>query len=151
MGTQPTGQICTVTKGAGTSVVSTVTGVAVVCATDTFTIGGAVTGLTSESQVTLLNDGANPVTTTDGSFSFSTPVAASGAYNVTVGTQPTGQTCTVTNGSGLASAMNVTNVAVACAANTYTIGVSVTNLETGGQLVLETMAAIRSPLPEMAA
>ena len=88
VGTQPTGQICTVSKGAGASVVSAVTTVAVVCATDTFTIGGAVTGLTSGSQVTLFNDGANPVITTDGSFSFSTPIAANGAYNVTVGTQP---------------------------------------------------------------
>ncbi len=138
VGTQPAGQTCTVAKGTGTSVVSAVTSVAVVCAKDTFTIGGAVTGLTSGSQVTLLNDGANPLTTTeDGSFSFSTPVASSGAYNVTVGTQPAGQTCTVSNGSGIASAMNVTNVAVACATNTYTIGGSVSNLASGGQLVLK--------------
>ena len=46
-------------------------------------------------------------------FTFSTAISSGAAYSVTVLTQPAGQSCTVTNGSGTASA-NVTNVQVAC-------------------------------------
>src|SRR5208337_980502 len=35
-------------------------------------------------------------------------------YNVTVETNPPGQTCAVTNGSGTVASANVTNVAIAC-------------------------------------
>ena len=39
---------------------------------------------------------------------------------MTVGTQPAGQTCTVTNGSGTVGAANVTNVAVSCVVTAIT-------------------------------
>jgi hypothetical protein len=138
VGTQPTGQTCTVTDGAGTSVVAPVTGISVLCATDTFTIGGNITGLASGDQVTLDNNGADPLTVTaNGQFTFSGPVAYNGTYNVTVGTQPPGQTCTVTNGSGIATAMNITNIGIACSTDTYTISGHVTGLAAGTQLVMD--------------
>jgi hypothetical protein len=138
VGTQPTGQTCTVTNGAGTSVIAPVTGISVLCATDTFTIGGNITGLASGAQVTLDNNGAEPLTVTaNGPFTFSVPVAYNGTYNVTVGTQPVGQTCTVKNGSGIATAMNITNIGIACSTDTYTINGNVTGLAAGTQLVLD--------------
>ena len=39
-----------------------------------------------------------------------------------MGTNPSGQTCTVANGSGTIAAANVTNVAVTCTANSATSG-----------------------------
>lgn len=36
------------------------------------------------------------------------------AYTVTVGTQPNGETCNITNGSGIINATNVTNISVVC-------------------------------------
>ncbi|MEH6584815.1 MAG: hypothetical protein V7754_23035, partial [Halioglobus sp.] len=49
-----------------------------------------------------------------GIFTFATLVANSSPYAVTVLTQPTGQTCTVTAGSGAVAGANVTSVAVNC-------------------------------------
>jgi hypothetical protein len=98
------------------------TGVAV-CFEDTpvpltYTVGGSVTGLASGQSVALLNNAGNSTTVNSNtSFTFSTAINSGGAYAVTVGTQPTGQTCTVTNGSGNVSA-NVTNVSVSCTDNT---------------------------------
>ena len=36
----------------------------------------------------------------NGSFTFATPVASGAGYGVTVKTNPSGQACTVSNGSG---------------------------------------------------
>jgi hypothetical protein len=135
VGTQPTGQTCTVTNGSGTATAN-VTTVSVTCVADTYTIGGAVTGLAAGQSVVLLNNAGNSTTVNSNtSFTFSTAINSGGAYAVTVGTQPTGQTCTVTNGSGTASA-NVTNVSVTCVTNTYTVGGSVTGLAAGQSVVL---------------
>lgn len=80
----------------------------------TYTIGGMVTGL-SGTVVLQNNGGNNLAVSATGSFKFTTAVASGSTYNVTVQTQPSNQTCTVTNGSGTASA-NVTNVQVSCGA-----------------------------------
>jgi hypothetical protein len=120
VGTEPTGETCTVTNGSGTVGSANVTNVAVACAASaTFSIGGTVSGLNSSTSVTLLDNGTNSLkVTANGSFTFTTKLASGATYNVTVGTQPTGETCTVTNGSGTVGSSNVTNVAVACSSGT---------------------------------
>lgn len=92
----------------------------------TFTIGGAVTGLTG-TVVLQDNGGDNLAVAADGSFTFARAIAQGSAYSVTVLTQPTGQTCAVTSGSGTANA-NVAGVGVACTTNQYTIGGTATGL-----------------------
>ena len=118
VGTQPAGQTCTVTNGSGTVGAANITNVAVACVNNppsTYTIGGTVSGLGAGKSVGLLNNGGDGVTVNaNGGFTFATALASGAAYNVTVGTQPTGQTCSVTNGSGTVGAANITNVAVAC-------------------------------------
>jgi len=80
----------------------------------TYTIGGTVTGLDSGQSVTLLNNGGNArIVSANGTFTFTTAVVSGGAYAVTVGTQPSGKTCTATNASGTV-AVNVSNVSVSC-------------------------------------
>ncbi len=103
-----------------------------------FTAGGAVSGLTGAGLV-LQNNGGNftPVAAS-GNFTFSNTVGIGLPYNVTVNTQPAGQTCTVANGSGTANA-NVANVAVNCV-NTYTVGGNVSGLA-GTGLVLQNNGA----------
>ncbi|MDE2450269.1 MAG: hypothetical protein KGO22_14940 [Gammaproteobacteria bacterium] len=83
----------------------------------TYTIGGTITGLSAGGLV--LADGSQTVspTASAASFTFGTAVAASTSYSVTVSTQPSGETCTVANGSGTVASANVTGVQVACAAN----------------------------------
>jgi hypothetical protein len=120
VGTQPTGETCTVTGGSGTVGTKNVTTVKVTCASSTtFTIGGTVNGLNSGTSVTLLDNGGDSLTVSaNGAFTFKTALASGATYNVTVGTEPTGETCTVTNGSGKVGTSNVTNVAVACSSST---------------------------------
>ena len=80
-------------------------------------VGGTVSGLGDGRSVTLLNNGSDALRVSrNGSFSFSDRIDANGGYAVTVGTQPVGQTCGVTNGSGTidADGTSVDNVDVAC-------------------------------------
>jgi len=103
----------------------------------TYTIGGAVSGLTGTGLVLQDNGGNNLPVSANGSFTFTTAITGGGAYAVTVLTQPStpAQTCAVTDGTGTASA-NVTNVQVACTTTTYTIGGTVSGL-LGTGLVLQ--------------
>ena len=117
--TQPTGETCTVTNGSGTVGSSNVTNVQVACAastTGTYTIGGTISGLTATGLV--LANGTDTVSPAANAttFVFPTAVVSGASYSVTVSTQPSGETCTVTNGSGTVGSSNVTNVQVACAA-----------------------------------
>ena len=125
--TQPDTQTCTVSNGLGTMGSSNVTNVIVTCSTNTYTVGGSVSGLSG--TVTLQNNSSNstPIST-NGPFTFSTPVAEGSSYAVTVLTQPENQTCMVSNGSGTMGSSNVTNVSVICAANTTTISVDATGV-----------------------
>jgi hypothetical protein len=77
-------------------------------------VGGTVSGLTGTGLVLQDNGGSNLSVTGNGSFVFATQVPYGSTYAVTVQTQPTGQTCTVTNGSGTMGNANVTGVDVAC-------------------------------------
>lgn len=81
----------------------------------THTVGGTVSGLVGMGLVLQNGAGNHLAVAAAGAFTFVTPVADNASYNVGVQTQPAGQTCTVQNGSGTASAA-VTNVVVACVA-----------------------------------
>jgi hypothetical protein len=117
--TQPAAQTCTVSNGSGTVEGANITGVSVVCAANTVTLGGAVSGLSG--TVILQRAGGELLSlSANGAFTFPTPVAEGSIYAVNVKTQPAGGTCTVTQGSGVVGSANVTNVAVACVANAFT-------------------------------
>src|ERR1022692_4518519 len=76
-------------------------------------IGGIISGL-SGTVVLQDNNTDNYSTSTNGPFIFATALSSGATYNVTVLTQPAGQTCVVGNGSGTVSGANVTNVTVTC-------------------------------------
>lgn len=99
--------------------------------TAAYKIGGTVTGL---SGILVLQDnGADDLSiTTSGTFTFAKALTNGSSYAVTVKTQPAGQTCSVTNGSGKVSGANVTSVVVSCG---YTVGGTVSGLN--GTLVLQ--------------
>ena len=80
----------------------------------TITISGTISGLTASGLV-LQNNGANNQTISSGATTFTMSSQTSGTYAVTVQTQPTGLTCSVSNGSG-SSTSNVTNVSISCSA-----------------------------------
>jgi len=96
-----------------------------------YTLGGTVSGLTVGGLVLANGSATLPIGSGATSFTFSSALPAGSAYAVTVKTSPTGFSCTVTNGSGTASA-NVQNVAVSCQALTYTLGGAIQGLISKG-------------------
>ena len=69
------------------------------------------------------NGGDDLSVSANGSFTFATSLVSGAAYAVTVKTNPAGQTCTVSGGSGTVGSANVTSVAVSCASGaTYSVG-----------------------------
>lgn len=109
--------------------------------TGSYTIGGSVTGLTGTGLV-LSDNSTDTLAITAGAAGASVPftfkTAVTGAYDVEVKTQPSGQTCTAANNKGTATA-NVTAVTVACTTNsvTATIGGTLSGLATGGSVILQ--------------
>ena len=107
-------------------------------AATTYTIGGTISGLSSGSLV-LKNNGGDTLTISANStnFTFATALANSATYAVTVGTQPSGLTCSVSNGTGTVASANVTNVTVTCATNSYTVGGTVSGLASGTSFTIQ--------------
>ena len=93
-------------------------------------MGGTITGLTGTGLVLVNGSDSTPISA-GASFTMANLVPKNAAYNVTVGTQPTGQTCLVTNGSGTMGTANVTNVSISC--DNGTISGTVTGLPSGLQ------------------
>ena len=82
------------------------------------------------------NGGDDLSVSANGPFNFATKLAGGAAYNVTVKTNPSGQSCSVANGSGTIGSADVTNVAVTCTTiPTYAVGGSVSGLS--GTVVLQ--------------
>ena len=112
--TPPIGETCVVENSYGTvqQSIGNVNSIVVVCnvtisaAND---VTGQVNGLKSGNQVKLSNNGTDSYTVTGTGaammvFAFPTPLGLGAAYNVAVQTNPSGQTCTVTNGVGTITA-----------------------------------------------
>ncbi len=132
-------QTCLITNGSGTVAAANITNVTVACTTPSYTVGGSVSGLAAGNSVVLRNNGSNNLSVAaNGSFTFTTPIANDAGYEVTVFTQPTtpNQTCAVTSGSGTINGANISNVAVVCTTNTYTVGGAVTGLAAGNSVGL---------------
>ncbi len=133
--TQPAGETCTVTSGSGTANAN-VTSVVVSCTANTppvtYTIGGTIEGLTAAGLV-LQDNGGDNYSATAGTafpFTFATALTSGATYAVTVQTQPTGETCVVSDGSGTASA-NVTTVIVSCSQYAANLGTNVVSVTVG--------------------
>jgi hypothetical protein len=109
----PKSQTCMVMNGSGTVGTADITNVQIACSTNAFTIGGSISGL--NGTITLKDNGGDAtMISANGMFTFATPVASGSTYAVTVSTQPPGQLCTVTKGSGTVMNSNITTVVVTC-------------------------------------
>lgn len=97
-----------------------------------YTIGGTVSGLTATGLV-LTDNGGDNLSLSSGAttFTFSQALASGASYSVAVATQPTGETCTVSSGSGTVT-NSVSNVSVTCASGLYSITGSASGLTTAG-------------------
>jgi sugar lactone lactonase YvrE len=132
--TQPAGFTCSVSTGSGVVFANNVGNVAVHCSSKAYNLGGSVAGLTG-TVVLQVNSGNTLSVATNGAFTFANQIASGSPYNVTVLTQPTGQSCSVASGTGTMGAANIANVAITCTTDTYTVGGTVSQLN--GSMVLQ--------------
>lgn len=120
--TQPATQVCAVSDGAGRNVMADVTSVRVTCAGRSYSVGGAVVGLssTTTSNLTLANNGQDVIRIgAAGVFMFPTPLPSGASYSITVTGQPQGQTCIVMGGAGKVEQADVRSISVQCTAGAW--------------------------------
>lgn len=116
--TQPPGVKCTLGPNATGQVNGANVTVTVTCVPAPYTVGGTVQNLAADGTLTLLNNNGDALAVTaNGPFVFSENAAAGDTYAITVGTQPTGQTCTVSDGSGTVTSASVAMAVVNCSAS----------------------------------
>jgi hypothetical protein len=95
-------------------------------------LSGTVSGLTTDG-LTLASNGVNlPISAGAKTFSFGQVLTDEVGYDVIVAIQPSGQACTVTNGSGVAATANISNVVVTCSDRTFTVGGTISGLTVAG-------------------
>jgi hypothetical protein len=135
---QPPGSTCVVANGSGTvdANADPVQNVDVSC-TPGVSVAGTLSGLAAGASVTLSDAGGPLPLSANGSFGFGDLYAIGAAYAVSVTSQPAGQVCSVSNGSGSIDANGdaVTNVVVSCA-TASTVGGTVAGLAANQTLTL---------------
>ncbi|MCL7960305.1 MAG: hypothetical protein M8861_08950, partial [marine benthic group bacterium] len=129
--TEPPGQVCEVVNGTGTVGQDDVDDVVVACQLAAYSVGGTVSGFASGVLVLQNNGGDDLSITGNGAFTFATGLTSGSAYEVLVATQPDGQTCVVTSGSGTVGTSDITTVTVSCEASLYTVGGTLSGLSSG--------------------
>lgn len=103
-----------------------------------YTVGGTVTLLGTGKSIVLQNNAGNDLTiSANGAYTFSSSLANNAAYAVSILTQPTGQTCVLSNPSGTISGQSVTNVDISCSIGILSSGTILNPLTlTGGVTTL---------------
>lgn len=142
--TQPASptQRCSVGNGTGAISGRNVIDVTVTCVTQSFAVGGMVSGLEGRGLVLRNNGGDELTITTNGPFRFLTPLKSGEAYSLAVFTQPRlpTQLCTIQNGFGVVGSGDVLGLSVVCTTRPVSIGGRVTGL-VGSGLVLQNNGA----------
>lgn len=114
---QPTGQICTIQNATGT-ITADVTNIRVSCRLDgnnKYSIGGKASGLANGEQLVVQNNGGDDLTiSANGVFTFATKLPNGSHYDVSIKTQPSTQTCTLSRKSGLVALVSVTDIDIQC-------------------------------------
>jgi hypothetical protein len=110
-------QTCVVTDGAGMVAGDDVVDVVVTCDTNTYGVGGTVSGLLDGETLLLQNNAGDNLTVFDnGIFVFDTSIEDLSDYDVTVLTAPVSpiQNCVVSSGQGTVNGQDVSDVMVEC-------------------------------------
>jgi hypothetical protein len=123
--TQPKGAVCTVTNGKGKTSTFNITSVIVSCVTDTYHLGGSITG-TLDANGLILANGSDTMAVPAGAKTFSMTrfnadgtvaggkVADGAPYGITIYQQPSPRLCTVANGVGKMGSADRKDVVVNC-------------------------------------
>jgi hypothetical protein len=128
---QPATQTCAVEQTAALDMGGADATVVVTCVTNTYSLGGTVSGLDEGESLELANGTDTVTVTANGEFTFPNKVAHGSDYEVGVKTAPAGKVCSVGNGKATMGGANVTNVSVTCSTITYAVGGTLENLGEG--------------------
>lgn len=103
-----------------------------------FTLTATVSGLISGAQVVLSTESDSVTASGNGAIDFSKKLANGANYSISVSSQPTGQTCSISDASGTIASVNVKNILVNCITNpaptysaSYSVSYSVSGLSNG--------------------
>ena len=114
-----TGYSCTSASG---TVSGDVANASISCTALTYDLDYSVSGLGSGKSVVLSLDGVEQTRSANGAAQYTKALTHGKAFALTVKTQPTGQSCTVSaNGTGASASAPVTGVTVLCTTHTYLV------------------------------
>ena len=124
-----------------------VTDVAITCATNAYSIGGTVVGLSGLGLVLQDNAGDNLPISSNGAFTLQTSQQSGASFAVTIASQPSSptQVCSVIGGTGSVGGSNVGSVTVNCATQSYTVAGTASGLN-GTGLILQDNAGDNLPI-----
>ena len=115
--TQPTATECKVEAATSTNIKANYYSAQqprVICVTNSYQLGGSVTGLTQDQLVLTNGSLTATIPANATSFTFPSPIYDGFNYGVTVLRQPEGLTCTIANATGTMPSGDVMNLAVSC-------------------------------------
>lgn len=144
---EPANLACSVGGGSGVMGSTNISGVSVSCSTvPTFSVGGPVSGLIAGGQLILQNNGSGNLLLNDTDSSFAFTVGDTKSYQITVYDKPANQNCTVANGSGMVSGVNISNISVSCVTDNWTHPANLTdpttNISPNGQDAIDPQVAM---------
>ncbi len=136
--TQPDGKVCTVNNGSGVISSFSVTDIRIACSSNGYTVGGDAAGLGAGEAVTLQNNLEDDLTVSEnGTFTFSTSLAAGSSYEVNILESPASKTCSLGDKEGYIRGENITDVSLVCSGDAYSIGGSLSGLSSGEAATLQ--------------
>lgn len=108
-------------------------------------LGGSVTGLTTEGLV--LSNGYINTTVKAGATSYKFPTNIPGNYLYTIGvvTQPTDLTCTIENSQGYTGTADINNANVTCKQTAFKLGGTVSGLRNAGLVLANGQSTVTVP------
>ncbi|HEU0188899.1 MAG TPA: hypothetical protein VFQ97_02775 [Gallionella sp.] len=113
--TSPVKQTCTVSQGSGTVAGAAVNNIAVTCTTNTFAVGGTVSGLSGKGLVLQLNGANDLMVEKNGKYIFPGARLPDGSdYSVAIKTMPARQKCLIKSVSAAFDKDTLNIVSVTC-------------------------------------
>jgi sugar lactone lactonase YvrE len=117
----PAQQNCTLSGGSGTVANSAVNSILVACI-GPFSVGGTVSGLSSNTTLTVTDNGGDSFTiSADGPFNFPTPLRPGASYAVAIATLPMGEQCGLAGAVGTVDTANAAGITITCVVPTLSL------------------------------
>ncbi len=129
---EPPDQLCYIENGSGKVIDRNIDNIVIQCE-NSYSVGGVVNGL--DGTLVIDNNGSEISITESGTFVFPDRYPGGTTYDVVIVSQPEHQLCTITNGTGIVSVYDVSNISIQCEYVQYTLSAVVENLQ--GNLVLK--------------